>query len=82
MSRTQEQVQNEYGQAAAQLGQEEYLKSLAQEQIEKHEYNAGKLKNKMQSLAKEAAAIKEAQQKEANPKQSEEKKEEASVEQA
>ncbi len=74
MSRDQNTINNEYGQAAAQLGQEEYLKSLAQEQIEKHEYNAGKLKNKMQSLAKEAAALKEAKP--------EEKKEEAPVEQA
>ncbi len=58
MSRTQEQIQNEYGRAAAELGQEVYLRSLAEEQITKHEYKEQKLKNQMQSLAKEAAALK------------------------
>lgn len=57
--RDQNTINNEYGQTAAQLGQEEYLKSLAEEQVEKHNYNAMKLKNKMQSLAKEAAALKD-----------------------
>ncbi len=74
MSRTQEQIQNEYGRAAAELGQEVYLRSLAEEQITKHEYKEQKLKNQMQSLAKEAAALKEATE--------ESKKEEAPVEQA
>lgn len=59
MSRTVQDVTQEYGQVAAQLGQEAYLASLTQEQLDKHEYNIGKLKAKMQSLAKEAQKLKE-----------------------
>lgn len=58
MSRTDVEINNEYGRAAAELGQEVYLASLTQEQLEKHEYNMTKLKNKMRSLAKEAHALK------------------------
>lgn len=60
MARTQNEINNEYGASAAQLGQEVYLASLAQEQIAKHEYNIEKLKSKMQNLAKEALKLNEA----------------------
>ncbi len=74
MSRTVQIIQSEYGQAAAELGQEVYLRSLAEENIEKQDYKIEKLKNRMQGLAKEAQALQAAQ--------AEEKKEEAPVEQA
>lgn len=82
MSRTTEQVNLEYGQAAAELGQETYLISLAQEQIEKHEYKIERLKNNMRTLAKEAHALTQAAKVESEPSPAPESKEEVKNEPA
>lgn len=67
MARTVVEIQNEYGQAAASLGQEVYIQSLAEDQLEKHAYNIRKLKDKMQTLAKEAQKLNEEAKQEVVP---------------
>lgn len=55
-----EEVQWDYSRAAMELGDIEFKKQLAEDNLNNLDHNATKLKNKMENLAKEARNISEA----------------------
>lgn len=57
MSRTLEQIQQEYSMAALQLGNLSYQNIALNEQIEKNDFEIKKLQGKMKSLNKEGAEL-------------------------
>lgn len=59
MSRTMEEIQQDYGRSAAELGDLNYKRKLSEDNIEKLDYGIQKLLNKMDSLGQEAKKLAE-----------------------
>lgn len=57
MSRTINEIQQDYGRAAAELGDLHFKRSLSEEEVEKLNYQIQKRTAQMQSLANEAKRL-------------------------